>query len=151
MRVWRLARSVYPALDGEGSRLYGGRWNEPGTPVVYTAGSLSLAVVEQVVHLDPSQLPDDYVAYAVEIPDGLEVERVKISDLPDQWNRRAEVRSLQRMGEQWAREQNAAVLSVPSAVIPEERNYLINPRHADSDQIDVVHGRPFDFDPRLFK
>ena len=150
MRVWRLARSVYPALDGEGSRLYGGRWNEPGTPVVYTAGSLSLAVLEQLVHLDPSQLPDDYVAYAVEIPDGLEIERVKISDLPDQWNRRAEVRSLQRMGEQWAREQNAAVLSVPSAVIPEERNYLINPRHADSDQIDVVHGRPFDFDPRLF-
>lgn len=151
MLVWRLARSVYPALDGEGARLSGGRWNGPGTPVVYTAGSLSLAALEQLVHLNPSRLPEDLVAYGVEIPDALQVEQVAASSLPEGWDRRAEVPTLRRIGQTWAEKEEAAILNVPSAVIPEERNYLINPRHPAAPQARVTRQRPFDFDPRLFE
>lgn len=151
MHVWRLARSVYPALDGEGARLHGGRWNEPGTPVVYTSGSLSLAALELLVHLDPDRLPDDLVAYTVEVPDGLERRRITAGDLPKEWNRRVEVPALRRIGETWAVNRDAVALRVPSAVIPEEHNVLLNPRHPDARAIHVADRRPFDFDPRLFE
>ena len=151
MRVWRLARSVYPTLDGEGARLYGGRWNGPGTPVVYTAGSLSLAALELLVHLNPDRLPEDLIAYGVDVPDGLAVEEVAATNLPDGWDRRAEVPQLRRIGEDWAASAKTAALSVPSAVIPEERNVLLNPRHPAADEIRVAYHRPFDFDPRLFR
>lgn len=149
MHVWRLARSVSPALDGESARLNGGRWNEPGTPVVYTAGSLSLAALELLVPLDPNRLPEDLVAYKVEIPDALQVSSVAIADLPDGWSRQVEMPQLRRIGEAWAEKHDAAVLSVPSAVIPEERNYLINPHHPEAAEVHRAGQRPFDFDPRL--
>lgn len=151
MRVWRLARSVYPALDGEGARLYGGRWNAPGTPVVYTARSLSLAALELLVHLNPDRLPEDLMAYAIDIPDGLKVHRIDVEDLPDGWDRRAEDAELRRLGQAWAGAEEAAVLDVPSAVIPEERNVLINPRHPDASEVTIARERPFSFDPRLFE
>ena len=151
MQVWRLARSVYPTLDGEGARRYGGRWNAPGTPVVYAAASLSLAALELLVHLNPDQLPGDLMAYAIDIPDGLAVQRIVVEDLPDGWDRRAEDAELRRRGQAWASAGDAPVLDVPSAVIPEERNVLINPRHPDVSYVTITHERPFTFDPRLFE
>jgi len=149
MRVWRLARSVYPALDGEGARRYGGRWNPPGIPVVYTAASLSLAVLEQLVHLSPERLPEDYMAYEIKIPDELALQHVAASDLPDGWNRTVESRVLRRIGAEWANEERASALSVPSAVMPEERNVLINPAHRDASRMRITSERPVAFDPRL--
>jgi len=151
MRVWRLARSVYPALDGEGARLYGGRWNAPGTPVVYTSGSLSLAALEQLVHLSPDRLPEDLIAYGVDLSEGLATQTVAASDLPEGWDRQVEVPALRRIGERWAEKREAPLLSVPSAVIPEERNYLINPRHTAAGEARLAYQRPFTFDPRLFE
>ena len=150
MLVWRLARAPYPVLDGEGARLAGGRWNAPGTPMVYTAAHLSLAALELLVHVNPDRLPDDLVAYGIEIPDRLPRKEVEAGELPSGWDRRAEVPALRRMGEAWTREQASAVLSVPSAVIPEEQNHLINPRHADAAAAHVARWRPFAFDPHLF-
>jgi RES domain-containing protein len=156
MQVWRLARSVYPALDGEGARRYGGRWNAPGTPVVYTAESLSLSALELLVHLNPAQLPGDLMAYAIDIPDELAVQCIGLEDLPDGWHRRAEDARLRRLGQAWADAERgpdpgAPVLKVPSAVIPEERNVLINPRHPDASEVTVSRKRPFTFDPRLLE
>jgi RES domain-containing protein len=151
MRVWRLARSVYPVLDGEGARLYGGRWNAPGTPMVYAAESLSLAALELLVHLNPDRIPEDLVAYAIDIPDGLDTWRIDPGDLPDGWNRRAEVPELRQLGEAWVQDAITAVLNVPSAVIPEERNVLINPQHPEAPEVRVGRERPFSFDPRLFE
>lgn len=151
MVVWRLARSVHPVLDGEGARLHGGRWNELGTSVVYTAGSLALAALELLVHLDPDRLPEDLVAYKVEIPDVLHIETVAASALPDGWNRMVDVPELRRIGEDWARRRDTAILSVPSAVIPEERNHLINPKHPDAEAVRPTDQRPFDFNPRLLE
>lgn len=151
MLVWRLARAAYPALDGEGVRLRGGRWNSPGTPVVYTAGHLSLAALEQLIHFNPDRLPEDLTAFAVEIPDSLDVERMEIEELSERWDKNAEVPELRRLGDRWALEGEVPILSVPSAVIPEERNYLINPRHAAAGEVRVARQRRFAFDPRLFE
>ena len=91
MTVWRLARAVYPALDGEGARLNGGRWNEPSTPIVYTAGSLSLAALDVLLHLNPDRLPDDLVAYGIALPtESLQARRVEMTELPDGRDRQAE-------------------------------------------------------------
>ena len=78
MIVYRLAKAAFTALDGEGARLFGGRWNSPGRPMIYTAASPSLAVLEVLVHLDlPIDLmPDDYRLLAIEIPDDAPIERL---------------------------------------------------------------------------
>ena len=151
MRVWRLARKVYPVLDGDGARRYGGRWNDPGTPVVYTAAHLSLAVLELLVNLDADLIPADLTAYEIDVPDGLEVEAVDRNLLPEGWNTAPECKMCRAIGQRWAKEARAAVLSVPSSVVPGETNYLINPQREEASRVRVVAERPFSFDPRLFK
>lgn len=178
MRVWRIARSVYNPLDGEGARLYGGRWNPSGIPVAYTAGPLSLAVLELLVHLDPEDLPEGLTAFVVDVPDALLIETVSASDLPAGWSQEATSRACQEIGRRWALSRSSPVLRVPTAVLPltvrstvhsedpqgkppsqepltdaepylMEYNYLINPLHTDAGQIHVVGTAPFQFDPRL--
>src|SRR5215217_6516134 len=129
MLLFRLSRRVHPPLDGEGARLYGGRWNSPGVPVVYAASHLSLAVLELLVHTDPDLLPADLVAHEVELPDDLSVERVDLATLPDDWRDVPDHPACRAIGDAWAAEARAAVLVVPSAVVPQEANWLLNPRH----------------------
>ena len=148
MVVWRLARAVYPALDGEGARRRGGRWNEPGTPVVYTSEHLSLAVLESLVHADPDLLPDDLTAFQIEIPDEIAEPALvafEAGGLPDGWEA-PDVSA--RLGQEWAAS-GGAVMVVPSVVVPQERNVLLNPRHARAPEIRVVRREPFAFDTRL--
>lgn len=151
MRVWRLARAAYAVLDGEGARRYGGRWNEPGTAVVYASAHLSLAALEVLVHLDVDLVPGDLTAYEIEVPEGLDLEEVSTSQLPDGWDRAARSTACRAFGEQWVQERRGAVLLVPSAVVPEERNVLLNPAHPEAAGIRVVRSRPFVFDARLLR
>lgn len=149
MKVWRLCKRKHAALDGEGARLAGSRWNSRGTAVVYASDSLSLAALELLVHCDPALLPDDLVAIAIEIPDGLARRRVEIAELPRSWRRHPAPESLARMGDLWAKEMLSAVLSVPSAVVPGERNVLLNLRHPDFGRIRVGRLERFALDARL--
>lgn len=149
MKVWRLCKRRHAALDGEGARLAGSRWNSRGTAVVYASDSLSLAALELLVHCDPALLPDDLVAIAIEIPDGLARRRVEIAELPRSWRRHPAPESLARMGDLWAKEMLSAVLSVPSAVVPGERNVLLNPRHPDFGRIRAGRLERFALDARL--
>lgn len=151
MYIWRLARAVYDPLDGEGARLYGGRWNRQGTPLVYTSDHLSLCVLEQLVHLDPEEVPDDLTAFRVEVPEELLVERVEIEDLPSGWDRMADHPECQRIGELWVERESSPALAVPSAVLPREMNYLVNPRHPEADSIQVIEEEAFRFDKRLVR
>ncbi len=141
MRLWRLCRRPFADLSGEGARLHGGRWNSPGRPVVYLAAEPSLAVLEVRVHLDlPLDLmPPDYVLLTVEVPDALAVERLE--QAPD---------DARVAGDAWLDQGRTALLSVPSVIVPEARNLLLNPRHADAGRVRVAAMRPFGFDPRLF-
>jgi len=151
VRVWRICSRKYQRFDGEGARRYGGRWNQLGTSVVYTSGSLSLAALELFVHLDIDIVPPNLVAIHAEVPDTLTIETVKTASLPTDWRRYPAPEVLKDIGTAWVAKGSTAILAVPSAVIPEERNYLFNPAHANFKRIRVRRAVPFRFDPRMWK
>ncbi|MEX2081250.1 MAG: RES family NAD+ phosphorylase, partial [Dehalococcoidia bacterium] len=131
IRCWRLTKRRYAhdALSGEGARLYGGRWNPRGVALVYTSGSQSLAILELLVHLDLEQVPPDMVAIPIDIPDSLAMDTLEPESLPGDWRRYPAPAALARLGADWAESGHAAVLRVPSALVPEEWNYLLSPSH----------------------
>ena len=149
MRIWRIARSVYIPLDGEGARQEGGRWNPVGIPVAYTSAHLSLAVLELLVHVDPEDFPSDLEAFEIDVPDDLLVETISVEYLPAGWREGIDPPASQQIGRRWVEAVSSPVLRVPSAVVPQEANYLVNPRHPDAKRIRVVGQAPFRFDARL--
>jgi RES domain-containing protein len=151
MRVWRLCRRAHAAPDGEGARRHGGRWNQPGTAVVYASASAALAALEYLVHLDPEDAPSDMVLIPADIPSSVTLTALRVEKLPTDWRSLPASEALAQMGTDWARSLASAVLSVPSAVVPVERNYLLNPGHRDFRRITFGPSRPFSFDPRLWK
>lgn len=151
LSVWRLttARFAKSAFSGEGARLYGGRWNRKGVLLVYTAASQSLAMLEMLVQDEP--LRARYVMIEARIPTSVAIDRIKVDDLPSDWRDIAAREKLQAIGTEWARKRGTAVLAVPSAVIPAETNYLLNPLHPDFRRIKIGAPRKFQTDLRLIK
>lgn len=150
MRVWRLALGRFSGMDGEGARLYGGRWNNPGTSMVYAATHLTLALLEQLVHVNPDRLPAALRAFAIELPGDVPVED---SVLPMD-----DAEASRRHGDAWATSLRSAALIVPSVLVPvklrpgdldtEERNVLLNPHHRSAATWRVVE-TSFAVDRRL--
>ena len=137
------------AFDGEGARLFGGRWNSVGVRMVYLAGSRSLATLEVLVHTeDIDTIAGAYSIIPVTFPEKL-VMRVEDKDLPDDWASPAPIAATQLFGDSWIRRAHSAVLAVPSAVIHDELNYLVNPNHPDFPAIRIGTPAPFRIDPRL--
>jgi RES domain-containing protein len=145
--VYRLSSSRFAANDGTGAALYGGRWNPIGIPAIYTSQSRSLAALEILVHFDV--LPRDFVLTEISFPDALPVLEVKTEELPSGWDANVIPAEAQKIGRQFAEDLRFAVLSVPSMVIPWERNFVLNPHHADFGSIVFGPSTPFRFDPRL--
>lgn len=150
MRVWRIGRAKYPPLSGEGARRLGGRWNSPGTPVVYTASSRPLAMLEVLAHMDPDTVPSDYRFFEIEIPDDIVPAVTEPADLPLHW-KRPNSRICRQVGRNWIAAGKEVVPRVPSALLPEEYHYLINPNHPSFDRISVVSTSKCRIDPRLLK
>ena len=150
--AWRIVKKQHAAraFDGEGARIYGGRWNSPGVPVVYVASTRALAVLEMAVHLDRSRLLASFVLIPCEFEERLVIV-VDPGALPPQWRRDPAPPELARIGDLWVRQRQSAVLEVPSAVIEEERNFLLNPRHRQFSKISIGGPESFEFDPRLIK
>lgn len=155
MRLWRLSKRA--TFDGEGARKYGGRWNHPGTPVIYTAASLALALLELLVHVPQADAPDRLVALYVDIPDDLDTSAVDVAELPNGWDVSPGPAPLRDIGTEWAVRRSSLVLAVPTAVlhvprelIAAERNFLINPMHADFGSLRPQHVITT-FDPRFFR
>lgn len=148
-RAWRIVREDHrsAAFDGEGARLFGGRWNSRGTRIVYTSITLSLAALETLVHLNPP-VAFKYVAIPIEFDEAL-VETVAAMDLPADWNEEPPPPSTAEIGDRWVRESRSAVLKLPSVIISAELNYLLNPGHSDFKRIRIGKPMPFSFDPRL--
>lgn len=153
LRVWRICNAKWAktAFDGQGAKTYGGRWNPTGVAVVYTSSSLALAAFELLVHLGVKTTPKPHVAISADIPAQLSIDSVLPEQLPSNWNDDPPPLVLATVGETWIRNAQSAVLRVPSAVIDEEWNYLLNPQHPDFDQIAVGLAKPFAFDTRLFQ
>lgn len=152
-RVWRLTsvRHAERAFTGEGARLYGGRWNHAGTSLVYTSDTLSLAALEYFVHLEPDLAPDHLAARAAEIPDDIRIPILSLADLPAHWRTYPAPERLKELGTGWARSRVSVALSVPSAVLPQERNILLNPLHPDFARLRLLPPEDFSFDPRMWK
>jgi RES domain-containing protein len=131
--------------------LFGGRWNHRGTRVVYTSSSLSLAALETLAHFDEEEVPDALVAIPADMPDDVPTTRIKISELASSWRKTPAPESLAEIGTRWTVARHSLVLAVPSAIIPEELNYLLNPLHPQVKRIRVGRPKPFSFDPRLWK
>lgn len=149
MRTWRINRA-HTALDGEGARRFGGRWNSPGVAVVFTSTHLSLAALEYLVHTDIEEVPDDLVALRIEVPDDAGELRLTPSDLPANWQDMLYSAECRGLGDSWARDGQSLLLRIPSVIIPEEDNVLINPAHPGAEAVRVVSERRFSYDPRLF-
>ncbi len=151
MRVWRICRRPHAEdpLSGRGGLFVSGRWHTRGRRIVYTSGSLALAALEILVHADPSELPADLFRVAIDIPDDVTLERIDVSTLPATWRSFPAPAMLQQLGDGWLQRQAALVLRVPSAVIPEEHNYLLNPAHPEAPRVTVVSAEAFVYDPRL--
>ncbi|MGH7527130.1 MAG: RES family NAD+ phosphorylase [Gemmatimonadales bacterium] len=149
MYVYRICRAAQRALDGEGARLYGGRWNSPGRPVVYTSTSLALAALEYLIHVDPEDVPPDLIALTIEIPDDIDAETADAAALPAGWEQVPEPPACKAIGEAWANAGRVLALRVPAAPVPEEMNLLLNPRHSGASRVRIANERPFFYDPRL--
>jgi RES domain-containing protein len=149
--VWRIttARFARSAFSGEGARLYGGRWSPNGVPVVYTAATQSLAMLEMLVQDQP--LGARYVMIEARIPGGVTIDRVSIDDLPSDWRDIGARQKLRAIGAAWARKRHAAVLAAPSAIVPRESNYLVNPLHPAFKRIDLGKPSIVETDLRLIK
>ena len=152
LRAYRIIKGKFAntAFTGEGARLYGARWSSKGIPIVYTAENRSLAVLEMLVGLEDTGVLPSYVIFEVEFEQKL-VEVLKDDDIPKDWQLFPHPISTQKIGDRWCAQARSAILSVPNAVIPAERNFLINPRHPDFKEIIISAPFPFDIDPRLLR
>lgn len=149
---WRLvkARLSAHAFDGEGARRYGGRWNSPGTKMVYTSQSAALAALELLVHLNNSAVLASYVLFSAQFDDRL-VTTLDHSRLPKHWRTFPAPRALQALGDQWIKSRASLVLAVPSAMVDGETNFLINPEHPDIGVLAISPPKRFEFDQRLLR
>jgi RES domain-containing protein len=151
MRIaWRIVlwRWRDGAFSGEGAALAGGRWNSAGTKVIYLSEHKSLAALETLVHL-PRSATARFAFFQVELP-AESIEPLPPAALPAGWTKVPPQTDTQAIGDAWVRDQRSAILAVPSVIISEELNYLLNPAHPDFKKIRVGNPQPFTFDPRLF-
>jgi len=130
-----------------GASIYGGRWNHKGTPVIYAAQSRALCALE--VLANAGELASDYVVTPIEVPDDVAVTTRSIGTLPNAWDSGQPTNASRAIGSDWINALTSAVLVVPSAIIPQEYNYVLNPRHPDFSRMRFLRAEPFRFDDRL--
>ena len=146
--LWRLYRARYgPGLDGIGGIFADGRWHTLGTRVVYFGASAAIVVLERLAHTDPDLLPGDLRLARFEFPEPVSETKVDLAALPDHWEQDENATRL--IGSQWRRQGSSCLLVVPSAILPEEFNFVFNPQHPDAQRLRLVGERQFAFDSRL--
>ena len=150
--AWRIVKRkhVKNAFSGDGARLFGGRWNNPGVPLIYTATSQSLAVLEILVHLEAPELLERYVMLGVGIEESL-IADLDESRLPKNWKVSPAPPGVRAIGDEWAAARVSVVLRVPSVIVPSERNLLLNPLHRDFSRLKIANSSAFRFDSRMLK
>ena len=152
--LWRIAveTPAYPASDlsGTGARITGGRWNSQGVPVVYCSTSIALATLETVHYLRGGGLPFNRYLVRIAIPDVVWNARQVLDPFPGGWDAIPAGLSGKRAGDGWIAAGKSALLLVPSVIVPDEYNVLLNPRHADAAAVTASTVRRWSYDPRFF-
>jgi RES domain-containing protein len=151
VHVFRLCRRPFARnpIDGRGGLLAAGRWHSPRRLVCYASESLALASLEVLVHCDLDLVPRDLVAVEIHVPESIRVDELDVCKLPRAWRRYPAPAALQQLGNAWLDGAAACVLRLPSAVVPSESNFIINPAHPDARKLRVVQKAPFRLDARL--
>ena len=147
---WRIVRAARAnsAFSGEGARIYGGRWNSPGTAIVYVSQHESLAALELFVHLTPLSPDGRYVSFRLDWEDKL-TEHFPVKNLPPRWNAEPPDFQTMQIGDEWVRAGKSVALAVPSVLSTSEVNFLLNPKHPDFKKIKISKPVEYRFDSRL--
>ena len=152
MKVFRLSKKKYAEeLSGKGASKSENRWNSKGTEIIYTSESRALAMSEILVHVSLATLPSDFVMMTIDVPDTIKIDELKISELAENWNQHPPTIVTQKIGDSFIDSMKYCILKVPSAVVKEDFNYLLNPNHKDFKKIKIIQTTDFPFDRRIFK
>ena len=150
MIVYRIGKRKYAGdWSGRGAQMAGGRWNRKGIPAIYTSESRALSLLEVAVHLPLGLVPPSYSIATLEVPDAL-IEVLDPKTLSENWNHFPPTDETQRLGDQFLLAMKTLALKVPSAIIPDEVNVIINPLHPDRIHVKIIRVEDFTIDRRLF-
>lgn len=151
--LWRIAVEApgHAANDlgGAGAKNSGGRWNSAGTPLIYSASNIALATLETVLHMRGGALPFNRFLVRIDVPDDVWAARIVLDPLPGGWDAVPSGVTSRTAGDAWVASNNSAVLLVPSVIVPDEYNVLINPQHPDVAAIAATTVKRWIYDPRF--
>jgi RES domain-containing protein len=149
MILYRLTNGGFiKDLSGNGSKLYGGRWNSVGFNAIYTTENISLAILEILVHVNKYKRPLDYHLIYIEIPEKISTAIIDKEKLKRAW--KTDISYSQFIGDEFLKSSNELLLKVPSAIVDEENNFIINPKHPDIAKVKITTSKIFEFDERLY-
>lgn len=153
MELYRITQESYSNdLSGNGSRIFGGRWNSEGRYALYTSANRSLALLETLAHIPAKFFRNKkYMLVTIFLPDKASLKFIEETDLPNNWDALDIQHVTQKIGDNFLEEQKDFLLRVPSVLMPEEFNYIINPLHPSMKQVKVIHQREIRFNDRLIK
>lgn len=148
MIVFRITNETYKNnISGNGAAMFGSRWNSKGTRLLYTSQSISLSILESLVHLKRSDIPPTQYLLHIELPDEKEIAEISYKKIKKDWHR--EIEYTQWMGDQFIRNKKNLFLKVPSAIVPQESNVLLNPAHNEFKKVKLVASELLELDKRL--
>jgi RES domain-containing protein len=137
-------------FSGYGAKISGGRWNSKGIPAIYASESVALCTAEIAVHIPLGMIPADFVLVTYKIPENA-ITSLRLSELPELWNSYPHAKATRNIGDHFLLSRESLVLQVPSAVVPQEFNFLINTDHKEISRMKILDVEPYNFDVRLFK
>jgi RES domain-containing protein len=148
LELWRI--SNFRSLSGEGGLVYSARWHTAGRPIVYLAASPAGAIVEVLVHLEleEDELPPSYTLLKVEAPASISLEEIR---LPARGDWRTDLEITRNLGDEWLKSAKTVLARVPSAILPNTFNYILNPLHRDAKRIKITEATEASFDARLLR
>lgn len=148
MIVYRISSATYASdISGEGAKIAGGRWNTIGVPILYTSQHISLGILEILVRADKFTSPDNYTLVSIQIPDDKEILSIDLAKLKSAWE--INTGYTKYIGDEFLKNSPALVLKVPSAIVPQEHNFLINPLHKDFKKVKITSSELLNLDKRL--
>ena len=151
MELFRITQQKYAEdLSGNGARLFGGRWNSEGLFAVYTSSSRSLALLETLAHTPAKMMQERiYILVILSVPEAVKLEEIDREKLTAGWDAPDTRPLTKKLGDQFLRSKSGLLLSVPSVLMPEENNYILNPLHPQIKKVKLVYKRRIHFDSRL--
>ncbi|HXS56486.1 MAG TPA: RES family NAD+ phosphorylase [Hanamia sp.] len=148
MIVYRITNEAYKNdISGNGAALYGSRWNSKGIHLLYTSQFISLSILESLVHLRRNEIPPAQYLLHIEFPDEKKIAEISYKKMKKDWQEEFEY--TQWIGDQFMKNQEGLVLKVPSAIVPQEHNFLFNPLHAEFKKVKIVSSELLELDKRL--